>query len=47
VNAGDSRTAVTALKSYLRVYPNSPLKKQIQSEIRALSQGTPTVHSGG
>jgi tetratricopeptide (TPR) repeat protein len=47
VNAGDSRTAVTALKNYLRVYPNAPLKKQIQSEIRALSQGTPTVQSGG
>jgi tetratricopeptide (TPR) repeat protein len=47
VNAGDSKTAVTALKSYLRVYPNAPLKKQIQNEIKALSQGTPTVQSGG
>jgi tetratricopeptide (TPR) repeat protein len=47
VNAGDSKTAVGALKSYLRVYPNAPLKKQIQSEIKALSKGTPTVQSGG
>jgi len=46
VNAGDNKTAVKALKSYLRVYPNAPLKKQIESEIRALSQGTPTVQSG-
>jgi len=47
VNAGDSKTAVKALKSYLRVYPNAPLKKQIKAEIDALSrQTTPTVQSG-
>lgn len=47
VNAGDNKTAVKALKRYLQVYPNAPLKKQIKSEIKALSQGTPTVQSGG
>lgn len=47
VNAGDNKTAVDALRSYLRVYPNAPLKRQIESEIKALSKGTPTVQSGG
>jgi tetratricopeptide (TPR) repeat protein len=47
VNSGDNKTAVRALKRYLTVYPNAPLKKQIEREIKALSQGTPTVQSGG
>ena len=47
VNSGDNKTAVRALKRYLTVYPNAPLKKQIEKEIKALSQGTPTVQSGG
>jgi cytochrome c-type biogenesis protein CcmH/NrfG len=45
-NAGDSKTAVQALRKYLKVDPNTPLKSQIEREIKALSQGTPTVQSG-
>ena len=46
-NAGNNQVAVHALRQYLRVYPNTPLKAQINQEIKALSQGTPTVQSGG
>jgi tetratricopeptide (TPR) repeat protein len=46
-NAGNTRVTVDALRRYLKVYPNAPLKKQIEKQIKALSAGTPTVQSGG
>ena len=46
-NAGNTSVAVQALQSYLKVYPNAPLKSQIERQIRALSGSTPTVQSGG
>jgi tetratricopeptide (TPR) repeat protein len=47
-NAGNNKVAVKALRSYLKVYPNAPLKSQIEKEIKALSsQTTPAVQSGG
>ena len=47
-NAGNNKVAVKALRSYLSVYPNAPLKSRIEKEIKALSkQTTPTVRSGG
>jgi len=45
-NAGNNRVAANALERYLKVYPNAPQKKQIQAQIKALSQSTPTVSSG-
>jgi tetratricopeptide (TPR) repeat protein len=46
-NSGNNKVAAAALTRYLKVVPNTPLKKQIQAQIKALSQGTPTVSSGG
>jgi tetratricopeptide (TPR) repeat protein len=47
-NAGNSTVEVAALRKYLKVYPNAPLKKQILKQIAALTKtSTPTVHSGG
>jgi hypothetical protein len=46
-NSGDSKTAVAALRRYLVLNPNSPLKKQIQTEINSLAPNTPSVKSGG
>jgi tetratricopeptide (TPR) repeat protein len=46
-NSGNNPVAVKALKDYLRVYPNSPLKKQVEQEIKALSPSkSPAVQSG-
>ena len=46
-NSGNSPVAVKALKDYLKVYPNAPLRKQILKEIKALSpSASPTVQSG-
>lgn len=46
-NAGNNSVAADALRKYLKVYPNAPLKSQILKEIKALSGGTPAVQSGG
>jgi tetratricopeptide (TPR) repeat protein len=45
-NAGNNKVAANALERYLKIYPNAPQKKQIQAQIKALSQNTPTVSSG-
>jgi tetratricopeptide (TPR) repeat protein len=45
-NAGNTKVTVNALRRYLKVYPNAPLKKQIERQIKALTAGTPTVQSG-
>jgi len=45
-NAGNTKVTVNALRRYLRVYPNAPLKKQIERQIKALTAGTPKVQSG-
>jgi tetratricopeptide (TPR) repeat protein len=45
-NAGNAKVAVGALRRYLTVNPNSPLKSQIESQIKALGKSTPTVQSG-
>ena len=37
-NAGNAKVAITALKAYLRLVPNTPLKKQIESQIKALQK---------
>ena len=47
-NAGNNKVAADALRKYLKVYPNAPLKSQILREIKALTQGTtPAVKPGG
>lgn len=48
-NAGNSKVELNALRRYLRVYPNSPLKSQYEKAIKALSKSasTPAVQSGG
>ena len=46
-NSGNNAVAAQALRDYLKVSPNTPQKSQIQKEIKALSQGTPQVQSGG
>jgi len=47
-NAGNTKVTVNALKRYLKVDPNAPLRKQIEKQIAALQQpSTPTVQSGG
>ncbi len=47
-NAGNTQVTVNALKRYLKVDPNSPLKSQYEKAIKALQQqSTPTVQSGG
>jgi len=47
-NAGNTQVTVNALKRYLKVDPNSPLKAQYEKAIKALQQqSTPSVQSGG
>jgi tetratricopeptide (TPR) repeat protein len=53
-NAGNSKVTLNALRRYLEIYPNSPLKSQYEKAIKALEAqvkassagGTPTVRSG-
>jgi tetratricopeptide (TPR) repeat protein len=45
-NAGNVPVAIAALKKYLQLYPNSPSKSQIQSQIKQLSQSQPGAGSG-
>jgi len=46
-NAGNSKVELDALRSFLKVYPDSPLKPQYEKAIKALSRpaGSP-VHPG-
>lgn len=46
-NSGNNSVAAQALRDYLKVYPNAPLRSRIEKEIKALSKGTPAVQSGG
>ena len=48
-NAGNSQVELNALRRYLRIYPNTPLKSQYERAIKALSKSasTPSVQSGG
>jgi len=45
-NAGNRQVTVNALRRYLKVYPNAPLKKQIERQIKALTAPPATVQSG-
>jgi tetratricopeptide (TPR) repeat protein len=48
-NAGNARVELDALRSYLRVYPNAPLKGQIERQIKALAarvKGSAAAGSG-
>lgn len=45
-SAGNIPVAVAALKKYLQLYPNSPLRSQVKSQIKQLQQSQPTVSSG-
>jgi tetratricopeptide (TPR) repeat protein len=46
-NAGNVPVAVAALKKYLQLYPNSPLRSQVKSQIKQLSKSSqPTVSTG-
>ena len=47
-NAGNTSVTINALKRYLKVDPNSPLKSRYEKAIKALQQqSTPSVQSGG
>lgn len=46
-NSGNSTAAVAALTKYLKLNPNSPLRSQIEHEIKSLAPSTPSVQSGG
>jgi tetratricopeptide (TPR) repeat protein len=46
-NAGNNAVAAQALRHYLKISPNVPNRAQIEKEIKALSQATPAVQSGG
>lgn len=37
-NAGNTNVAIGALKTYLKLLPNTPLRKQIEKQIKALQQ---------
>jgi tetratricopeptide (TPR) repeat protein len=43
VNSGNSKVAVKALKRYLQLYPNSPLRKQVRAEIKQIAKSLPTI----
>jgi tetratricopeptide (TPR) repeat protein len=46
-NAGNPKVELAALRKYLQVYPNAPLKKQIEKQIASLAKtAPPTVHTG-
>ena len=45
-NAGNAPVAVAALKKYLKLYPTSPLRSQVKSQIKQLQKGQPPVSSG-
>ena len=46
VNAGNTTVAIDAFQTYLRLYPNSPLKSQIKAELKQLRQAVPPPSSG-
>ena len=45
VNAGNTTVAAGALQTYLRLYPNSPLKSQVKAELKQLRQATAQASS--
>jgi tetratricopeptide (TPR) repeat protein len=45
-NAGNTTVAIHALKMYLRLLPHTPLKKQIESEIKALEKNATSASTG-
>jgi tetratricopeptide (TPR) repeat protein len=47
-SAGNAPVELRALTRYLKLYPNAPLKKQIEKQIKALqtSSGTPSTQPG-
>jgi tetratricopeptide (TPR) repeat protein len=46
-NAGNTQVELAALRKYLQVYPNAPLKKQIEQQIASLAKtAQPTVKTG-
>jgi tetratricopeptide (TPR) repeat protein len=42
-NAGNVKVAIAALKKYLQLYPSSPLKPQIKSQLKLLTKSQPNV----
>jgi tetratricopeptide (TPR) repeat protein len=46
-NAGNTKVTINALKRYLKVDPNAPLKKQIEKQIEALQQQSPPIVRSG
>jgi tetratricopeptide (TPR) repeat protein len=44
--AGNNPVAIQAYKRYLNVYPNAPLRAQIEQQIKQLSKGAPSVSTG-
>jgi tetratricopeptide (TPR) repeat protein len=51
-NGGNAKVALHALRQYLKVYPSSPLRSQVEQQVKQLEKqvsataGTPTVSSG-
>lgn len=45
-SAGNIPVAVAALKKYLTLYPNSPLRSQVKSQIKQLQKSQPTASGG-
>ena len=45
-NAGNTKVAIRAFHTLLKIDPSSPLKSQWKSAIKQLSKGTPTVTTG-
>ena len=46
-NAGDTKTAITALKRSLKIDPHSPQRAQIKAQLKQLQTPPPTVKSSG
>ncbi len=46
VNAGNSAVAIAALKKYLKLYPNSPVRKQVKAEIKQIAKSVPKISTG-
>ncbi|HZT94734.1 MAG TPA: tetratricopeptide repeat protein [Gaiellaceae bacterium] len=43
VNAGNGPVAIKALKTYLKLYPNSPVRKQVKAEIKQIATSLPKI----
>jgi tetratricopeptide (TPR) repeat protein len=46
VNSGNGPVAIKALKRYLQLYPNSPLRKQVRAEIKQIAKNLPKISIG-